>query len=70
MAEINKGHVCAASSFDEQRWTIHGIWPTRIGTKSPAFCNKSKSFDIHQLEPFIHELNENWLNVGNGERSF
>lgn len=69
MAETNKGHMCA-SSFDEQRWTIHGIWPTRIGTKSPAFCHKSKSFDIHNVEPFINELSKNWLNVANGELNF
>lgn len=66
LAEKSKGHICGTLTFDEQRWTIHGIWPTRVGTKSPAFCDKGKSFDVQRLKPFVNELNEYWVDVGNG----
>ncbi|XP_037042269.1 ribonuclease Oy isoform X1 [Bradysia coprophila] len=70
LAEKTKQNICAASSwFDEQRWTIHGIWPTRIGTISPAFCSKVKKFDVQQLEPFFDELSEHWVDIGNDTSS-
>lgn len=70
LAEQNKDHICAASTFNEQLWTIHGIWPTRVGTKSPAFCDKTRPFHVQQLEAFIDELSEYWVNVGNGKLNF
>lgn len=69
LAENHKYHICAASTFDEKRWTIYGIWPTRVGTRSPAYCNKGRRFDFKQLD-FIDELSEYWVNIGNGKLIF
>lgn len=63
LAEKNK-HRATSS---DQRWMIHGIRPIRIGTISPAFCSKGKSFDVQQLVPFLNELNEHWVNVESGK---
>lgn len=44
-------------------WTIHGIWPTKLGTIGPNFCNNSWHFqeaEIIQLEPYLIKY---WGNI-------
>lgn len=52
-------------SFPKQRdiWTIHGVWPTKYGTKGPEFCNSSYHFNSSQLEPIENDLKEYWIDV-------
>lgn len=44
-------------------WTIHGIWPTKLRTEGPNFCNKTWHFDPNQLFPFEQQLMIYWLNI-------
>uniref|UniRef100_A0A2M3Z6X1 Putative ribonuclease t2 family n=1 Tax=Anopheles braziliensis TaxID=58242 RepID=A0A2M3Z6X1_9DIPT len=60
--EHNKDHICGLPSPNTV-WTIHGIWPTKINTIGPAFCNKSAVFDVSQLSSIESQLEEHWLNV-------
>lgn len=63
--ETNPNHVCVLPS-QKDIWVIHGIWPTRFGTMGPFFCNKTCHFDVHQLDPFINQLEQFWLNIEKG----
>ena len=44
------------STAKSDRWTVHGIWPTRPGEKGPQFCNKSLEFDFSKLKPILSTL--------------
>ncbi|XP_047019565.1 ribonuclease Oy-like [Helicoverpa zea] len=44
-------------------WTIHGIWPTKKGTKGPFNCNNTWLFDVEQIRPIENELEEAWTNI-------
>ncbi|PSN51011.1 hypothetical protein C0J52_07447 [Blattella germanica] len=46
-------------------WTVHGIWPTKLGTKGPLFCNNSLHFNETQLVPIEVELEQYWADVHN-----
>lgn len=42
---------------------MHGIWPTRLGTEGPQFCNNSWHFDPALINPLEQQLNIYWLNI-------
>lgn len=63
--ESNPDHVCVLPS-QKDVWTIHGIWPTRFGSIGPSFCNKTAKFNVHELDPFISQLEQFWLNIEKG----
>ncbi|XP_075224005.1 ribonuclease X25 isoform X2 [Lycorma delicatula] len=44
-------------------WTIHGVWPTKLGTKGPTFCNGSLPFNDTALDDIKDDLNEYWTDV-------
>lgn len=45
-------------------WTIHGLWPTKKGSKQgPHFCNKTLKFNKEVLKPILNELETYWLNI-------
>jgi len=44
-------------------WIIHGIWPNKIGTFGPFYCNRSWEFDPTRLSPIKAELLEHWPNI-------
>lgn len=44
-------------------WTVQGIWPLKLQTKGPEFCDKSKSFDFNKLSSIEVELEEKWTNI-------
>ncbi|XP_063932546.1 ribonuclease Oy [Zophobas morio] len=48
---------------DNTTWTVHGLWPTKIGANGPFFCNSAIHFDPDQLAPMMKELQEYWTNV-------
>lgn len=54
---------------DKTLWTIHGIWPTKIGTKGPLFCNKSRPFNIEEIYGLLPELNSRWTPVENHQNN-
>ncbi|XP_055295241.1 ribonuclease Oy-like [Sitodiplosis mosellana] len=61
------GNACSLPSHDN--WTIHGIWPNKIGpTYGPLFCSNSSAFNTSTLEPFRHELEKYWPNIRKGSQ--
>lgn len=55
---------------DNQTWTIHGIWPTKLGTIGPAFCNKSIHFNASLLAPIKPELEKLWSDIYRGRNHY
>lgn len=42
-------------------WTIHGLWPSELGTEGPNFCGDSSTvFNISLLEDIIADLESSW----------
>lgn len=64
--EKDQSHSCQLPNKKES-WTIHGIWPTKIGTIGPAFCNKTWHFNPDAIKPIENELDQLWTNVENGK---
>ncbi|VVC38408.1 Ribonuclease T2, His active site 1,Ribonuclease T2-like,Ribonuclease T2, His active site 2 [Cinara cedri] len=60
--ENNPHHTC---NFPKQKnlWTVHGLWPTKLGTIGPAFCNKSISFDPKALYSIEEQIHEYWVDI-------
>jgi len=48
---------------DLTEWTVHGIWPSKIGEEGPFFCDSSIHFDPGQLEPLMNDLTTRWTNI-------
>ncbi|XP_045768089.1 ribonuclease Oy [Maniola jurtina] len=44
-------------------WSIHGIWPTKLGQMGPAFCNRTWLFDPEQVRPIEDQLEKVWVNI-------
>ncbi|XP_055913589.1 ribonuclease Oy [Eupeodes corollae] len=61
----NKHHECNLPTKKEV-WTIHGIWPTKLDTFGPNFCNNSAKFDIDKLYPIVDQMYLFWPNIENG----
>lgn len=60
--EAGKDHTCSLP-VDKSLWTVHGIWPTKIGTEGPLFCPSAIHFDPQQLTPVMNDLKVLWINV-------
>lgn len=60
--EQNKANTCNIPK-DKSSWTVHGIWPTKIGTDGPLYCPSSIHFDPNQLTSMIDDLNAYWTNI-------
>lgn len=41
-------------------WTIHGIWPTKLGQFGPNFCNRSAEFNPDVLQGILDRMNTYW----------
>lgn len=63
--EENKNHECNLPTKKEI-WTIHGIWPTKLDTFGPNFCNNSAKFDVDQLDPIVDQMYLFWPNIETG----
>ncbi|KAJ2950179.1 hypothetical protein O0L34_g11537 [Tuta absoluta] len=57
-------HTCTFPSNPDS-WTIHGVWPTKLHTIGPAFCNRSWHFDPEAVRPIEAPLKELWTNIEN-----
>lgn len=66
--EKEEQHTCVFPP-EKNIWTIHGIWPTKLGTRGPEFCNSSLHFDLNSLQPIRQQLDQYWINVYNGTES-
>ncbi|XP_037933658.1 ribonuclease Oy [Teleopsis dalmanni] len=60
--EEDKSHECKLPD-NKEFWTIHGIWPTKLGQIGPSFCNKSADFDLDQLEKIEAQLETFWPTI-------
>lgn len=60
--EEHSQHSCILNSI----WTVHGIWPTKLGTWGPQFCNSSLHFNRTQLDPIKEQLQQYWTDIHNG----
>jgi len=49
--------------IERARWSVHGLWPTKLGHISPNFCNNSWSFDHTLLRPIKANLTVFWPDV-------
>lgn len=66
--EEDKTHPCALPNRKEF-WTIHGIWPTKLGHIGPNFCNKSSKFNVDQLAQIKENLELYWPDI-DGDSSY
>lgn len=60
--EKSPDHICGLPSA-QNIWTIHGIWPTKLNTIGPSFCNKTAVFNVTELDPIEKQLEQFWINV-------
>lgn len=60
--EHSQSNTCAFPD-PEDLWTIHGIWPTKPGTKGPLNCNSTWHFNETVIDPIKSQLEEYWTNV-------
>lgn len=44
-------------------WTVHGIWPTRLGSEGPNFCNNTWHFNPDLISPLEQQLEIYWINI-------
>ena len=47
----------------EEKWTIHGIWPTQYHKLTPSDCNPSLNFNPSILDNIKEELETKWIYV-------
>ncbi|XP_060853767.1 uncharacterized protein LOC132931782 isoform X2 [Rhopalosiphum padi] len=55
-------HICNLPA-NRNQWTIHGIWPSKIGSFGPAYCNNQTAFSINSLDTIIPELHNRWTEI-------
>lgn len=65
----NRDNVCLLPS-QRDTWLIHGVWPTKLGTLGPYYCNRSQPFDINTLEPLVDRMRQYWMNIEKGINKF
>lgn len=58
----DESHTCAMPP-NADTWTIHGIWPTKLGEMGPEFCNRTWLFDPEQVRPIEDQLEKVWVNI-------
>lgn len=58
-------HSCNFPSKKDS-WTVHGVWPTKIGTRGPENCNGTWLFDPEKVKPIEDELEQSWTNIEKG----
>ncbi|XP_055600552.1 ribonuclease Oy isoform X1 [Uranotaenia lowii] len=60
--EKSSQNICGLPS-PKNIWTIHGIWPTKLNTIGPSFCNKTAVFNVTELDSIETQLEQFWINV-------
>jgi ribonuclease T2 len=59
-------HTCVMPK-KEDSWSIHGIWPTKLGTMGPEFCNRTWLLDPEEIRPIETDLMNVWTNIEGGK---
>ncbi|KAL1117720.1 hypothetical protein AAG570_004035, partial [Ranatra chinensis] len=67
--EKSKGATCTLPN-DTTKWTIHGIWPTKLGTTGPWFCDPSRPFNLESIYGLLPQLEEVWTPVQNHKKRY
>lgn len=60
--QAKKDNTCNLPK-DKSLWTIHGVWPTKIGHEGPLFCPSAIHFNPDELTPILDDLKDHWVNV-------
>ncbi|XP_033642302.1 ribonuclease Oy-like [Asterias rubens] len=47
-------------------WTVHGTWPTKIGTEGPTNCNNTWTFDFSKVKDLESQLQKVWPDLLSG----
>lgn len=68
--ESGENHACVRPRTSDS-WTVHGVWPTKLNTIGPGFCDPTMKFDPARLILIRDELVTAWPNLegGKGESS-
>ncbi|CAF4894046.1 unnamed protein product [Pieris macdunnoughi] len=67
--KMNPRHKCTMPHKNDA-WSVHGIWPTKLGTIGPANCNRTWLFDPEKIRPIEDKLLEEWTNIFNGTSNY
>jgi ribonuclease T2 len=61
-SNITHQHRCKVFQ-NVSTWTVHGVWPTRYGSRGPNFCNKTAKFNPSSLQSIEAQLMKFWPNL-------
>ena len=54
-------------NFEDQKWSIHGLWPQNSATSYPQYC-RTVQFDPRKLAPILPQRRRSWTsNRGSDE---
>ncbi|KAL4710593.1 hypothetical protein ACJJTC_003229 [Scirpophaga incertulas] len=62
-------HTCVMPK-QVDTWSIHGIWPTKLGTRGPLFCNRTWLFNPEEIRPIEKSLINVWTNIEGGTEPY
>ncbi|XP_021363788.1 ribonuclease Oy-like [Mizuhopecten yessoensis] len=48
---------------DVRTWGIHGLWPTKRGTRGPTSCNSHLHFDFNSIKSLVPMMKVMWPNM-------
>ena len=65
----NKFYYLSLIKEQNNRFSIHGLWPQYSLNSYPTFC-KEVTFDINKLNPILPQLNELWYSNKNNNSDF
>lgn len=54
---------------EDNKWSIHGLWPQYTLTKYPRFC-KNQEFNINKLDPIMDRLKQDWYSNRGPDETF
>uniref|UniRef100_A0A2A4J9C6 Uncharacterized protein n=1 Tax=Heliothis virescens TaxID=7102 RepID=A0A2A4J9C6_HELVI len=60
--DYSPGGQCVFPDRKDQ-WTVHGIWPSKVGQKGPGFCNDSWAFEPEFVKLLEQDLDQVWTNT-------
>lgn len=58
-AIFNQNRSCVIAN-DVNTWTVHGLWPTKNGSRGPNFCNRTAKFVFREIESIVPDLEAHW----------
>ncbi|CAH1397864.1 unnamed protein product [Nezara viridula] len=55
------GNTC--NKYPKNHWTVHGAWPTQLGTRGPNDCDPSRKFNLAEVGGLERDLDEWWTPI-------